>query len=220
LAIESTVSMDNATLLFVSIAGGLGVVAFFLLIAALFAIRRRRPLGFTLRLVLALAFFGLAAFAASLGVAVIGYQALTQEETAARVLVQPTAPQEFAARFRFPDGREVSYALKGDQIYVDARILKWKPIANIVGLHTAYDLDRVAGRYSALEKERSAPRTVHSLSADKPLDIFDLRTRYAALAPLLDVEYGSATFAPADQPAEYEVRVSSTGLLIRPRTKE
>ena len=34
-------------------------------------------------------------------------------------------------------------------------------------------------------------------------------------SPLLDAEYGSATFAAADGPALYEVRVSMTGLLIR-----
>ena len=106
--------------------------------------------------------------------------------------------------------------MRGDEIYVDAHVLKWKPIANLIGLHTAYELDRVAGRYAALERERSEPHTVHSLSEGKPVDLFDLRTRYSLLRPLLDVEYGSATFAPADQPMEYEVRVSTTGLLIRP----
>lgn len=130
--------------------------------------------------------------------------------------VEPAGAQRFTARFRFADGRQASYALSGDQIYVDAHVLKWKPVANFLGLHTAYQLDRVAGRYATLEKERSGLRTVHSLAAGRPLDMFDLRTRFAALAPLLDVEYGSATFAPADRPAEYEVRVSTSGLLIRP----
>ena len=37
-------------------------------------------------------------------------------------------------------------------------------------------------------------RTVHSLAPDTPIDLFDLRRRYAFLAPLLDAEYGSATF--------------------------
>jgi len=31
----------------------------------------------------------------------------------------------------------------------------------------------------------------------------------------LDAESGSATFAAADSPTQYEVRVSTTGLLIR-----
>lgn len=208
--------MQNATQLFVWIAGGFAVLGLLFVLSAVGALRRRRPLGFTTRALVAIALAASAALAGTLSVATLGYHALTREEVAARVSVRPTGPQQFSAHFRFADGREATYALAGDQVYVDAHVLKWKPIANVVGLHTAYQLDRVAGRYAALDKERNGPRTVHSLAADKPLDIFDLRTRYAALAPLLDVEYGSATFAPADRPAEYEVRVSTTGLLVRP----
>jgi len=208
--------MQTATQLFLWIAGGFAVLGLLFVLAAAGALRRRRPLAFTTRALAAIALAACAALSGTLSVATLGYHALTREEVAARVSVRPTGPQQFSARFRFADGREATYALAGDQVYVDAHVLKWKPIANVVGLHTAYQLDRVAGRYAALDKERNGPRTVHSLAADKPLDIFDLRTRYAALAPLLDVEYGSATFAPADRPAEYEVRVSTTGLLVRP----
>ena len=47
------------------------------------------------------------------------------------------------------------------------------------------------------------------------MDLFGLRRRYAFLAPLLDAEYGSGTFVPVTRPAAFEVRVSTTGLLIR-----
>jgi hypothetical protein len=108
-----------------------------------------------------------------------------------------------------------TYDLLGDEIYVDAHILKWKPVANIFGLHTSYELDRVAGRYRSIEQERSAPRSVHSVARDRPVDLFGLRQRHAFLAPLLDAEYGSPTFVPVTGPAELELRVSTTGLLIR-----
>ncbi len=209
--------MGDATQAFTWIAAIFAALGVLLLVAAFGAIRRRRPLGFTMRGLAALALLACAALAATLGVSTLGYQALTRETLAARVSVEPMGPQTFAAHFRFPDGRTADYTLRGDQIYVDANVLKWKPVANIIGLHTAYELDRVAGRYAAIEKERDGPRTVYSLSREKPVNAFDLRTRYSLLAPLLDVEYGSATFAPADRPMEYEVRVSTTGLLIRPK---
>lgn len=208
--------MGDATQAFTWIAVGFAIVGVLLLFAAFGALRRRRPLGFTVRGLAALALLACAALAGTLGVSTLGYQALTRETVAVRVAVEPTGPQAFAAHFRFPDGRTADYTLRGDQIYVDAHVLKWKPIANLIGLHTAYELDRVAGRYAALDKERNGPRTVYSLGTAKPFDVFDLRSRYTVLQPLLDVEYGSATFAPADQPMEYEVRVSTTGLLIRP----
>jgi hypothetical protein len=85
----------------------------------------------------------------------------------------------------------------------------------VLGLHTAYELDRVAGRYATLEDEQERPRSVFSLAADKPVDMFHLRRRFWLFRPVLDTEYGSATFVPADRPATYELRVSTTGLLIR-----
>jgi hypothetical protein len=98
--------------------------------------------------------------------------------------------------------------------------LKWNPMANVLGLHTAYELDRVAGRYDDMAQERSRNRTVYSLVQDKPVDLFGIRRRYAFLAPLLDAEYGSGTFVPVTRPAEFEVRVSTTGLLIREEKRE
>jgi hypothetical protein len=73
----------------------------------------------------------------------------------------------------------------------------------------------VAGRYRDIQQERSAPRTLYALGLDRPVDLFGLRRRHAFLEPLLDAEYGSATFVPVTQAAELDVRVSTTGLLMR-----
>jgi len=119
-----------------------------------------------------------------------------------------------------PDGSEKTFSLAGDQLYVDAHILKWKPLANIFGLHTSYELDRVAGRYAILDDEMTKVHTVYSLSKQKPLNMFDLRQRFAMLNPLLDSEYGSATFINSNSAEEVRVMVSTTGLLIRKTDKE
>ena len=182
----------------------------------LLALRNRRVLGAVSGALVALLLLAVAGLLATLAVATQGYRALTFEEVAAAVTVVPEGSQRFSATFRFPDGREQRFTLGGDELYVDAHILKWKPIVNVLGLHTAYELDRVAGRYRLLTDENTKPRTVFSLAQPKPLDLFDLRRRYALLAPLLDAEYGSATFIDAARPAELELRVSTSGLLIRP----
>ena len=161
---------------------------------------------------LLLAFGGLAG---TISLGMMGYRALTREEVAAHILVKPAGKQRFAAAFRFPDGRDATYELAGDEIYVDAHILKWHPYANMIGLHTAYELDRVAGRYHDIKDERSETRTLHPLAREKQVDLYGLRRRYPFLSPLLDAEYGSATFVPVTKPAEFELRVSTTGLLIR-----
>lgn len=159
----------------------------------------------------------LGALAGTVGIGMQGYRALTREDLAARIVVQPIGPQLFSATVHIPGRLETShYELAGDALYVDAHILKWHPMANVVGLHTAYELDRIAGRYDDLERERTAPRTVHSLAPNRWVNLFALRMRSAALALALDVEYGSGTFVRVTKPAEFEVRVSTTGLLVRP----
>ncbi len=194
-----------------------GLIGFILLIAALAALKRRRPFRFILRLLFSLLLLSLAALAGVIGIGMQGYRALTREEVAARVVVQPLGPQSFSATFHIPGRPDaIYYELAGDAIYVDAHILKWKPMANVLGLHTAYELDRVAGRYDNVEQERSSVRTVHTLTPDRRVDLFGLRTRHAFLAPVFDAEYGSGTFVRVNAPAELEIRVSTTGLLIRP----
>src|SRR6266513_663135 len=113
-----------------------------LLLAALIAVRRRHWIGTCAALALAFLFLALAALAATLGVATQGYRALTREVVATVVATRPTGPERFTATFTFPDGRRVSYDLTGDALYVDAHIVKWHPLANILGLHTAYQLAR------------------------------------------------------------------------------
>ena len=200
---------------FVLAASLLGALGAIFIIAGLAALRRARPLRFALRTLAGLLLLSLGGLAGAIGVGMSGYRALTREDVAARIVVRPLGPQRFAATVLVSDRPGMTYELAGDAIYVDAHILKWKPMANMIGLHTAYELDRVAGRYDDIGRERSGDRTVYSLVQDKPVDLFGLRRRYAFLAPLLDAEYGSGTFVPVTGPTAFEVRVSTTGLLIR-----
>ena len=192
--------------------GGLGGI---LVVAGLVALFRARPLRFVLRTFAGLLLLFLGGLSGAIGVGMSGYRALTREDVAAHIVVRPVGPQRFAATFRVPDRPEMTYDIAGDAIYVDAHILKWNPMANLLGLHTAYELDRVTGRYDDIAQEQSGYRSVYSLVQAKPVDLFGLRRRYAFLAPLLDAEYGSGTFVPVTRQAEFEVRVSTTGLLIR-----
>lgn len=183
-----------------------------LLCTALVALARARLWRFAGR-----AITGTVLLAAGLGFTGLhGYARLTHEESVASVSVQPLGPQRFEARFHFPDGRTARYELAGDELYVDARILKWKPAAQLLGLHTLWSLDRVAGRYRDLEQERNAVRTVHSINATPLIDFFELRRRHAWLSPFYDAEYGSASFVPVSGPTELALRVTTSGLIIRP----
>jgi hypothetical protein len=196
----------------VMVMAAFGFLSAVLVIAALVAFRRRRWMGTLAALIVGTLFFALAGLAGTIGLATKGYRALTREEVAAQVVTQPTGPQKFTATFTFPDGRQMTYPLTGNALYVDAHIVKWHPLANYLGLHTAYQLDRVAGRYDRLEDERVRPRSAFSLSSPNPVSIVQVARTFG---PLIDAEYGSATFVSTRGPAALELRVSTSGLLFR-----
>jgi hypothetical protein len=190
-------------------------LALLLLRAALGAWRGRQRLGALVAVLAGALCLALAALCGTISVGIRGYRALTQEVVAATIQTDPIAPGHFRATVTLANGSLHMFDLAGDAVYVDAHILKWRPVVNLLGLHTAYELDRIAGRYRALGDEQTRERTVYSIARAKPFDVFDLARRYWLLRPLVDAEYGSATFINATEPATYEVRVSTTGLLVR-----
>ena len=197
------------------IAIGLLFLGVALCAAAVGAARRRAWIGGALRGLSGLLFLSLAALAGTITVGIRGYRALTHEALAATVKTEPVAPQRFRATIRLADGRLAMYELAGDAFYIDAHILKWHPWVNLLGLHTSYDLDRVTGRYNAVNDERNKEHTVYSVGRERSIDLFGMARR-KVLGPLVDAEYGSAAFVAGTRAAEYEVRVSTTGLLLRP----
>ncbi|MGH7591282.1 MAG: hypothetical protein ACREL2_07560 [Gemmatimonadales bacterium] len=199
------------------VAVGFAVVAIAFLALAGRAFHKRRPLSFLIRTLTAALFVALAALALLIAVGTRGYRALTDEQLAATVRVTPTGTHRFSALFSFPDSSTATYDVAGDQLYVDARILKWHYWAGLVGLRTLYALDRVGGRYADLDDELHQPRTLYALGARRPIDLFAMIRRYSVLAPLADAEYGNGTFLDVTRPATLEVRVSTTGLLVRAR---
>ncbi|HEV2750264.1 MAG TPA: hypothetical protein VGV12_07060 [Gemmatimonadales bacterium] len=199
-----------------AIAGLLLLAAAFLVLRAAYrAALDRRWTGGAIRGLVGLLCLALAGLVGAIIVGLRGYQALTLEVLAATVTTEPVSPQRFRATIVFPDRRLAMYELAGDAFYMDAHILKWHPLANLVGLHTDFELDRVAGRYNDVADERNKPHTTYELARPPLVDLFFLARR-RLLGPLVDAEYGSAAFVAASGPTRYEVRVSTTGLLMRP----
>src|SRR5258708_5932470 len=151
-----------------------------LVLAGLAALFGLPPLRSVSRTLLGLLLISLGLLEGTITVGIQGYRSLAREELAARIAVRPYGPQQFAATLRFPDGRMATYPISGDEIYVDARILKWHALANLLGLSTAYELDRVGGRFRAIEQERSSARTLHPLGRDTPPDLFHLPKHYTS----------------------------------------
>jgi len=144
------------------------------------------------------------------------YQRLGAEQPAGELQFSRAAQRDFYAVLSYPDGERDSFELRGDEWLIDARILKWRAFANLVGFDAVYRLERISGRYSHIEDERNLPRTVYDLHRQDHVDVWEFAHLYHSLLPWVDALYGSATFLPMADGALYEIKVSQTGLLARP----
>jgi hypothetical protein len=183
------------------------------------SLRKKKFFGAVRNFTFAVLMLTLALLFGTISISIQGYNALTREELAATVEIIPVSKQIFMARITFTDSSEKQFKLEGDEFYIDAHILKWKSLANLLGLHTLYELDRIAGRYTDIEDETNKNRTVYSVAEDKLIDAFDLRLKYPFLSFLVDAEYGSASFITTNAHKNLKIMVSTTGLLIRDEEK-
>ena len=185
-------------------------------IAAIRRLRRRRVLGGMAHGGAALIFFLAAVCAVLIGTNQRTYQRLSYEQPAGELQFTKQGDRSFEARLSYPDGERASFPLRGDEWQVDARVLKWHAFANLVGFDAAYRLERISGRYTHIEDERSQPRTVYDLHTAGRIDPWELVHRYRSWIPWMDALYGSATFLPMADGALYEIKVSQSGLIARP----
>jgi len=145
------------------------------------------------------------------------YARLTHEEPVAQLAFAALGPQRFSATLvHAPTGDVQTFDLNGDEWQLDARVLKWRGVANLLGLDARYRLERLGGRYREIEQERAEPRTVYALGAGPPLDLWLLARAYPRWLPFVDAVYGSATYLPMADGARYQVTISQSGLVARP----
>lgn len=192
------------------------LVGILLLFSAARRMRRRRILGGALIGATALALILLSACSALIAANLLTYRRLSFEQPAAELQLTRTGDREFNAVLTYPSGERANFALLGDEWQIDARLLKWHAFANMIGFDTVYRLERISGRYTRIEDERTQARSVYSLNPPQLIDPWDLVHRYHSWVPWVDALYGSATFLPMADGALYEIKVSQSGLIARP----
>lgn len=113
-----------------------------------------------------------------------------------------------------PNGASQKAVMDGEQWQLEARMLKWSPLLNALGISTGYRLDNLEGRYQIMEMDRSTPRTRAQLVASSRFDIWD----YVSTHDLEAVQAVKASpgFVPMADGAIFDVVVSGSGLIARP----
>jgi hypothetical protein len=164
----------------------------------------------------ALVMFLVATILLLIGINLRTYQRLTDEAPAGELQFAKVGAHQYNGVLTYPGGEVAYFPLRGDEWQIDARILKWTAIANFIGFDTAFRLERISGRYSSVEDERSQPRTVYELHPPSEIDLWALVHDYQRWLPWFDALYGSATYLPMADGALYDIKASPSGLLARP----
>jgi hypothetical protein len=196
------------------------VVAIFGLLLLLLACQRMlrgRFIAATGSAVAGFALLGVAAITFVVSLNLHTYARLTHEAPIAQIVFEARGPQRYRATLtEVPHGEMQMFVLAGDEWQLDARVLKWKGWANLLGLDAQYRLERISGRYRDFEQERNEERTVYGLSENPGVDLWELSTKYPSWLPFVDAVYGSATYLPMAEGARYEVAITQSGLVARP----
>ncbi len=153
---------------------------------------------------------------ASLSANLHTYQRLSHETPVANLRFEQLGPQHFRAYLARPGQDAEIYDLHGDEWQVDARVLKWRGAATLLGLDSGYQLERLGGRYRDLQQEQTARRSVYTLYKGKGIDIWALARRHPDWLPWVDAVYGSATYLPMAHGARFAISMGQSGLIARP----
>jgi hypothetical protein len=151
-----------------------------------------------------------------LSASIYTYNALTNETVIAELRFDRTAPREYTAYLRTGNRcEERAYRVLGDQWRIDAQFLKWRYWALLFGLESQYRLDRLEGRYRAVDEENNNPNLAHDLRAGTALDVVTFADALGPLNFLADATYGSSTYQDIDPRLVYYVSNTTTGIISR-----
>jgi hypothetical protein len=179
-------------------------------------VRRRRPIRATGSLAAGVVSGVAGSAAILLAFSYYGYDRLVAEQQVSRIEFSESAPGEYTARVMINGKQDRFFELRGDEWQMDARVVTWKPPVTLLGLDPIYQLDRISGRYADIDDERTAQRTIYALSDELAFDVWRVARRFPLLMPGVDAYYGTATYLPMADGAQFDVSLSRTALIARP----
>jgi hypothetical protein len=156
----------------------------------------------------------LAGVSALLAASLVQFFRLTSDTPLLHISIAQRAPQQFVLTASTPDAQSRDYDLRGDQWQVDAQIVRWRLPALLAGVPPLYRFERISGRYQDPSQEQSAMHTAYAFDNSSMPDLTALAHRFPNWLNFVDVQFGSATYMPLSNGAQYEVFMDPRGALF------
>ena len=151
------------------------------------------------------------------------FHSLTKDKQLALLHFESLGEQHFRVTILEEDVQIRELELFGDMWQIDARVIKWQGWVAVLGIMPGYQLGRIQGRYLSIAQERFGPRSVYALRPENMvsgMDFWQMLNQQMIWMPWLDARYGSATFLPMADGAEFSLSLSHSGLLARAVNRE
>lgn len=194
----------------------LGIVIFLAIAALVQCIRRFQIMDSAFLLVVAVV-CALVLFAS---ISIQAYAALNNDVKVAHVKasqVANTAAPTLSVEIALYDKQghvtsDKAYVVLGNEWELQANIIKFAPVFNLIGLHSSYKLTRLEGRYDNPNLEASGKHTVVALNGGDDGFFTSAHIAESFLAPFIDATYGNAVFSGT---GSFDVYCSQTGLYAK-----
>ena len=159
-----------------------------------------------------------------LGVNIQSFERLTYEAPVADISVKATDPAQslYQVTITRLDGPQLTQTctLQGDEWEMSARVQKWMPWANVLGLDTTYTLDQIGNKYFSAARASGKPITACDLKGPPPAV-----NQYVPQSWVFwivshsyteDRLFGSAAYMPLADGATYRVIMTQAGMNAEP----
>ncbi|WP_263145729.1 hypothetical protein [Pseudomonas sp. RIT-PI-AD] len=201
---------------YVGLALGVALVALLALLVALRILSNGRWLLGWLRGTCGMLFIGLALLIGMVAKDLSSYAPLPEDKPLVTLSFQADGAQRYRVNL-LEGGEEHQVTLDGDLWQLDVRLFKWRGLAELIGLQPGYRLERLSGRFLAIEQQQMAQHTQVQLAQSAyGIDLW----RWLRLGQhhffLFDPQAQRVTYLPVADGAVYAVNLTPTGLLAQP----
>ncbi|GIZ11863.1 hypothetical protein [Pseudomonas sp. NCCP-436] len=163
-----------------------------------------------------LAFLALAGLVGLVAYDLYGYKAIEPGRPLVTLSFKAEGQQRYQVTL-LEGGHERTVTLEGDMWQLDARLIRWKGLAELIGLEPGYRLGRLSGRFLAIEQQALARHARVQLAESLyGVDLWRwLRLNQRDLL-MFDPQALRVAYLPIAADAVYRVNLTPTGLLAEP----
>jgi len=190
-----------------------GVIGLMLVFAGLGRVFGLKVFSGGARLLFGSGFMGLGGVIAFAGLNLQTYMRVAKETEVTQVRFEAMEnPNTYRATLTFPGGEQQTHELTGDEWEIRARVIRFQPMANMLGYDSVYRLDRLTSGFEDADGETTV--IVRRLNANPGLDVHALAKAEGARFGMSTESYGSAVYNPMADGLSYNVKMSQFGLVL------